>query len=156
MIPTRAIAEKCIALKSGEAISIHGKIAACMLPRKEVIIHEHLLLNNSISMDSPFIQTVIEIDEPNVKFVCQLSDIFVYNFDLLTSLPRFRNTPHFRDICYLSLCCDTHEWDACHLLVSLNDVVTIGRNCYLICSKAVRSLNSVVIRDVVFLNPLVL
>ena len=81
MIPTPAIKEKCTALKNGEAISVNGKIVAFMLSRKELIIHDAILFNGSISFDSPFIQTIKPLEESDVKFVNQLSDIFIYNFE---------------------------------------------------------------------------
>jgi UDP-N-acetylglucosamine diphosphorylase/glucosamine-1-phosphate N-acetyltransferase len=100
MIPTRAIVEKCIALKNGETISVNGKIVACMLSRKEIIQYDSILSHLSISINSPFIRTVKELDEMNVKFVTQLSDIFTYNFEEITA--DFNSLTAERKSCILS------------------------------------------------------
>ena len=100
MIPTRRIVEKCIVLKNGEAIAVNGKIVACMLSRKDVIMYEHILFHDSISIDAPFIQTVQELDEPDVKFIEQLSDIFTCNFEEITA--DFKILTSKRTSCILS------------------------------------------------------
>jgi len=79
IIPTHTIVKECVNLKNGEAVSLNGKIVACTLSRKEVIIHEQVLLYDFISTDSPFIHTVKELETATPRFITQLCDIFICN-----------------------------------------------------------------------------
>ncbi len=85
MLPTRALAKQCVALKIGEALTVNGKVVACNLSRKEIIKYDKILYNSYITVDSPFIRKITELETKNIQFIDQLSDIFVRNAEEIAS-----------------------------------------------------------------------